>query len=193
MSRASDDGRVPARDRRRPSLDGPSVVAFTTEDDHHAEVRHAAGVHAKAHGCSLILYAADVASLWSEPMPNQWASEGEAERFGDRLSPKDLELLGRSAIARQVRESRRVGAKASASLPKDKGIEALAAYAAAQGAHIVFVPESMAAIDELRPLLAGAGGGKEAPRVAVELQVVVRLPDSTRHVSESGDPAADPT
>ncbi|MHB8459374.1 MAG: hypothetical protein ACYDAK_09665 [Candidatus Limnocylindrales bacterium] len=169
------------------------MVAFTTEDDHHAEVRHAAEVHATAHGCSLILYAADVASMWSEPIPNQWASEGEAERFGDRLSPKDLELLGRSAIARQVRESRRVGAKASASLPKDKGIEALAAYAAAQGAHIVFVPESMAAIDELRPLLTRAEGGKDAPRVAVELQVVVRLPGATGHVSASEDPLADPT
>lgn len=168
----------PHRGRRRPSLDGPAVVAYTTEDDQYAEVRHAAEVHAKAHGCTLILYAADVASLWSEPMPNQWDSEGEAEQFGDRLSPEDLDFLGRSAIAGQVREGRREGVMASASLPKDKGIEALAEYASAQGAHIVFVPESLASIDELRPLLAAAEGARETARPAVELQEV-RLPEVT--------------
>jgi hypothetical protein len=180
----------PRRGRRRTSLAGPAVVAYTTEDDQHPEVRHAAEVHARAHRCMLILYAADVASLWSEPMPNQWASEGEAERFGDRLSPKDLEFLGRSAIARQVREGRRARVMASAWLPKDKGIEALAAYAVAQGAHIVFVPESLASIDELRPLLAAAGGAGETARPAVELQVV-RLADSAKPSSAPGDPGSE--
>lgn len=176
---------------RRPSLDGPAVVAYTTEDDQHAEVRHAAEVHAKAHRCMLILYAANVASLWSEPMPNQWASEGEAERFGDRLSPEDLEFLGRSAVAGQVREGRRAGVRASAWLPKDKGIEALSEYASAQGAHMVFVPESLDSIDELRPLLASAGGARETAQPAVELQVV-RLPDSAKPTSASGDPGSEP-
>ena len=167
------------------------MVAYTTEDDQHAEVRHAAEVHAKAHRCMLILYAANVASLWSEPMPNQWASEGEADRFGDRLSPEDLEFLGRSAVAGQVREGRRAGVRASAWLPKDKGIEALSEYASAQGAHMVFVPESLDSIDELRPLLASAGGARETAQPAVELQVV-RLPDSAKPTSASGDPGSEP-
>ena len=181
----------PDRDHRRASLDGPAVVAYTTEDDQHAEVRHAAEVHARAHGCMVILYAADVASVWSEPMPNQWASEGEADRFGDRLSPDDLEFLGRPAIARQVREGRRAGVRASAWLPKDKGIEALVEYASAQGAHIVFVPESLASIDELRPLLAAPGGEGEQARPSVELQVV-RQPDLAKPSAASGDPGSEP-
>ena len=152
------------RRHRRRSLTGPAVVAYTTEADEFAEVRRAADDHAIAHGCVVVLYAADVASWWSEPMPNQWGSEGEGDRFGDRLSPSDLDALGRSAVAEQVRDSRRAGAKASAWLPKDKGVGALAGYASAQGAHIVFVPGSLDSIDELRALLAvgGPAGGRAA-------------------------------
>ena len=87
-------GNGPQRSRARRSLAGPAVVAHTTEDDQRADVRHAAEVHAREHGCMLILFAADAASSWSEPMPNEWASEGEGDRFGDRLSAEDLEFLG---------------------------------------------------------------------------------------------------
>lgn len=162
--------------RRRRSLDGPAVVAHTTEDDAHAEVRRAAEVHAIAHGCMLILYAADAASLWADPMPNEWDSDGEVERFGDRLSPEDLDFLGRSAISGQVREAHRSGAKASAWLPKDKGIEALAAYASAQGAHMVFVPAALDSIDALGRLLA-AGPGAGATVTPVRLQTVPGIND----------------
>jgi hypothetical protein len=155
----------PHRDQRRPSVEGPAVVAHTTEDDRHPEVRHAAEVHAKDHDCVLIVYAADVASWLSEPMPNQWASDGEDKRFGDRLSPEDLDALGRSAIADQVREARRDGVRAAAWLPKDKGAAAMAEYAVGEAAHIIFVPESLDSIDEFRSSLAVAGG-------AVDLQVV---------------------
>ncbi len=181
----------PHRGHRRPSLDGPAVIAYVAEDDQYAEVRHAAEVHAKVHGCTLILYAADVASILWDPMPNQWDSEGEAEQFGDRLSPEDLDFLGRSAIAGQVREGRRDGVIASAWLPKDKGIVAFAEYAAAQGAHVIFVPESLASIDELRALLA-TGSARETARPAVKLQVV-RPPDSAMPSSASGDPGSEPS
>jgi hypothetical protein len=184
-------GTGPQPSHRRRSLDGPAVVAYTTEDGQHAEVRREAEVHARAHGCMLILFAADVASLWSEPMPNQWGSDREAERFGDRLGPEDLEALGRQAIAGQVREGRRAGVKASAWLPKDTGIKALSEYAFGQGAHVVFVPTSLDSIDELRPLLASAGGAGETARQAIELHVVP-LPDLSESPSAS-DGAHDAT
>src|SRR5665811_1683724 len=133
------------------SLAGPSVVTLITGDDQYPEVRRAAEAHAHEHGCMLILFATDVASWWSEPMPNQWASEGEGDRFGDRLGPEDLEILGQSAIAGQVREGPGAGIRVSAWLPKDHGAEALAAYAIAQDAHLVFVSESLDSIDALRP------------------------------------------
>src|SRR5664280_2916568 len=185
-------GKGPEPGHPRQSLAGIAVVAHTTEDDQHPEVRHAAEVHAQAHGCMLILFAADVASWWSEPMPNQWASEGEGDRFGDRLNPEDLEFLGRSAIAGQVRESRRAGVRASAWLPKDKGIEALAEYASVQGAHIVFVPESLDSIDELRPLLASAGSAGDTARPAIEIHVV-GPPDSAMPPPATGEPGSEPS
>lgn len=105
---------TPARRHRRAELGGPAVIALATEEDERPEVRRAAQAHARAHGCVVILYAMDVASAWSEPMPNQWASDGEAERFGDRLSPEDLDALGRSAMGGQVRTGRRAGARGAA-------------------------------------------------------------------------------
>src|SRR5664280_1231421 len=184
-------GKGPEPGHPRQSLAGIAVVAHTTEDDQHPEVRHAAEVHAREHGCMLILFAADVASSWSEPMPNQWASEGEGDRFGDRLSPEDLELLGRSAIAGQVREVVARGGRASAWLPKDKGIEALAEYASAQRAHIVFVPESLDSMDQLRPLLASAGSAGDTARPAIEIHVV-GPPDSAMPPPATGDPGSGP-
>ncbi len=169
----------PGEGHRPGSLDGPAVVAHTTEDDQHPEVRQAAQAHAKEHGCVLILFAADVASWLSEPMPNQWASEGEADRFGDRLSADDLDFLGRSALAEQVRESHRGGIKTSAWLPKDKGVEALADYASSQGAHVVFVPESLASIDKLGPLLEADAAAPDGRRTQPSLRVVME-PDPTR-------------
>ena len=177
--------KTPTTAGRRSDLGGRPVIALATEDDQHAEVRHAAEAHARAHGCSLILFAADVASAWSEPLPNQWASEGEAEGFGQRLSENDLESLGRSAIAAQVRDSRRAGVRASAWLPKDKGVKALAEYAAAQDAHIVFVPASLDSLDELGSLLATAAEDKRAgPGIEVQ---VVRQPDAAAPESAAGD------
>jgi hypothetical protein len=75
------------------------AVAYVTGDDEHRAVRHAATKHALSNESVLILYVADAASMWSEPMPNQWGSEGEGDRSGPRLGPDDLERLGRSDVA----------------------------------------------------------------------------------------------
>jgi len=158
---------------------GQAVVAYTTEDDQHAEVRRTAAGHAREHGCVLILYAADVASAFSDPMPNEWASEGEGDRFSDRLSPEDLEALGRAKIAEQVRSSLRAGTKAVAWLPKDKGVKALAEYAAAEGAHRVYVSETLDTIDELRGSLKPADADADR-RGAIDIEVVA-VPVPTEH------------
>ena len=150
---------------------GHTVVAYTTEDDQHGEVRLAAQSHALEHGCVLILYAADAASAFSDPMPNEWASEGEGDRFSDRLDPEDLEMLGRAEIAQQVRSSRGAGVDTAAWLPKDKGVRALAEYAIAEGAHSVYVSEAHDAIDELRASLEG-GETASGARDVIDIDVV---------------------
>lgn len=142
-----------ARDNQT-GAQGP-VIAYTTEDDQHAEVRIAAIEHAREHGCTVILYDADAASAFSEPLPNQWASEGEDRRFGDRLTTKDLEFLGREPLAVQVREAATGGVEVFGWLPKDHGPGALADYARAQGAHRIFVPAALESIDELAALVGG--------------------------------------
>jgi hypothetical protein len=139
---------LPSGDGRE-NMAGPSVVAYTTEDDEFRAVRQAAGAHAREHGCVLILYAADAAGFMSEPMPNAIDAEGAEDRFGDRVGLADLEYLGRAAIAGQVAEERATGARAAAWLPKGHGMEALAEYARSVGAHGLFLPGSLGPYDEL--------------------------------------------
>jgi hypothetical protein len=122
---------------------GAVVVAYTDESDTYPEVRRSAFEHAADHGCTVILYPGDVASAFSEPLPNAWASDGEADIYGNRLDPRDLEALGRAAIARQVEEGRRSGVTVVAWLPKDKGLDPMVAYAVEQGAHVLFAPASL--------------------------------------------------
>jgi hypothetical protein len=74
-------------------------------------------------------------------------------------------------------------------LPKDHGVEALAAYAVAQDAHLVLVSESLDSIDELRPLLAATEGVDGVPRPAIELHVVA-LADAGMPPSDTSDPGA---
>ena len=126
------------------------IVASVTGDDAHVDVRRAAEEHALEHGCAIILYVVDAASVWSDPMPNQWGSEGEGDRFGSRLSPNDLEALGRADVRDQVIEGRATHVQVFAWLPKDIGSGALAQYAREQGAHLVVVADDLEDIDQLR-------------------------------------------
>lgn len=148
------------------------VIAYTTGDDAHRDVRRATAEHAKGHGCPIILFVADAASIFEEPMPNQWASEGESDRFGSRLGPDDLEVLGRSDVAKQFEDARASGVAAFAWLPKDHGPGALAAYAREQRAHLIFVPEVLEGIDELSSLLGGATPGEELTEPGIEVRVI---------------------
>lgn len=157
---------------RREDIAGPAVVAYTTEDDGHRPVRQAAQAHAREHGCVLVLFAADAAGFFSEPMPNAIDAEGAGDRFGDRLGLADLEYLGRPAVASQVVEGRSAGARVAAWLPKDHGMGALAEYAYAQGAHIVFLPEQLASHDELSALLKGLKSSTGVAPSDIEIRVV---------------------
>lgn len=148
-----------------------SVLAYTTRDEEYARVRLAAIDHARQHGCTVILYAADAASTLAEPMPNEWGSEGEGRGLGDRLTPDDLEFLGQAEIASQVREAQTAGISAFGWLPKEHGPDALIAYATDQGAHRVFVPDELEGMDELSAKLEGEASATEAlerPGIRVE-------------------------
>ncbi len=170
MTDSRDRGTGP--DSRDEDIVGPAVIVYTTEDDSQGPVRQAAQAHAREHGCVLVLYAADAAGFLSEPLPNALDGEGAGDRFRDRLGLADLEYLGRSAVARQVLASREAGARACAWLPKDHGTAALAHYASAQDAHIVFVPEQLAVYDELSALLSGVKSSTDLKQSGIEIRVV---------------------
>jgi hypothetical protein len=156
---------------------GPVVVAHTTGDDRYPAVRLAAVRHAREHGCTVILYDAEAASAFSDPMPNQWASEGEADDLGDRLGLRQLELLGREPLATQVREARAGGVDAFGWLPKDHGPRPLADYAISQAAHRVFVPEELEQVGELGALLQrGSGAAEKLPGPGIDLELVPAAP-----------------
>jgi hypothetical protein len=115
-------------------------VAVTTADDTHAAVRKRAGHLARSAGSTLILWAADASlSPLESPLPTGWSGDGEAEQFGDRLGPSDLEASGHELLARQVGELRADGIDAWGWLPDSADAEHLATYAAEQGATLVLV------------------------------------------------------
>jgi len=130
------------------------AVAYVTGDDEQRDVRHAA-------------------TMWSEPMSNQWGSEGEGDRFGSRLGPADLGRRGvHSDVAAQVKDSRESGVQTFAWLPKDHGAGALAHYAREQRADLIFVPDKLEWIDELSSVLAGSTKNQDVREPGIELRTV---------------------
>src|SRR5262245_14467474 len=76
------------------------MVAFVSEDED--LVTEAAIDLARVNRARLILYDRDAASAFADPMPNQWASSGERDQYGDRLGDDELVKLGREPLARKV-------------------------------------------------------------------------------------------
>ena len=151
-------------------------------------MRAAAQAHAAEHRCVVILYVADVASAFSEPLPNQWDAEGEPDQFGDRLDADDLDVLGRGSVARQVREATAAGVKVAAWLPKDHGPGALADYAIVQHSHLIFVPDELVGVDRLSSALSAASSTTdELTRPGIEVRVI---PSPDRPDSPSEAPSA---
>ena len=82
-------------------------------------------------------------SAFSNPRPNEWAGEGEAEEYDRPLDPVALEKLGRHEFALQVQTARERGIDAYGWLPDKFGGDALAAYAAQQQADLVLLPADL--------------------------------------------------
>jgi hypothetical protein len=117
------------------------VVAFVGEDED--LVTEAAVELARGSRARLILYDRDAASAFADPMPNQWASAGERDQYGDRLTDDDLVKLGREPLARKVADARRRGVDAWGWLPERHGTDTMVDYARAQGADVVLLPKEL--------------------------------------------------
>jgi nucleotide-binding universal stress UspA family protein len=113
------------------------LVAYVSEDDELDHVRDAAVALGRRDGARVILYDRDSASAFSDPMPNQWASQAEGAQFGDPLSDQELVKLGREPFARKVAAAREAG------VASDHGTDAVVAYARDHGADLILLPDDL--------------------------------------------------
>ena len=119
------------------------LVAYTGEGDDLAHVTRTALRLAAEYGARVVLYDRDAASAFADPLPNQWGSQGEGDKFGDPLSDEELVKLGREPLARQVATAREDGVDAWAWLPERHGTDALVDYAREHGAELIVLPEDL--------------------------------------------------
>jgi nucleotide-binding universal stress UspA family protein len=118
------------------------LVAYVSEDAELDHVRDAA-LELGRRGAKVILYNRDSASAFSDPMPNQWASQAEGAQFGDPLSDQELVKLGREPFARKVAAAREAGVDAWGWLASDHGTDALVTYARDHGADLILLPADL--------------------------------------------------
>lgn len=119
------------------------LVAYVSEDDELDHVRDAAVALGRRDGAKVILYDRDSASAFTDPMPNQWASQAEGAQFGDPLSDQELVKLGREPFARKVAAAREAGVDAWGWLASDHGTDAVVAYARDHGADLILLPADL--------------------------------------------------
>ena len=119
------------------------LVAYVSEDEELDHVRDAATEIGRRSGAKVILYDRDSASAFSDPMPNQWASQAEGAQFHDPLSDQELVKLGREPFARKVAAAREAGVDAWGWLASDHGTDALVAYARDHGADLILLPADL--------------------------------------------------
>lgn len=119
------------------------IIAYVGDDERYKPVEEVATATAQRAAAQLILYDADAASRWTSPVPNWWSGEGSADLLGDRLTPEQLESLGRGDFAAVVRLARKAGVDAHGWLPSARGAKDLATYAAKVGADLLILPADL--------------------------------------------------
>jgi nucleotide-binding universal stress UspA family protein len=157
------------------------LVAWVGEDEQLEHVLRAALELARGNSARVILYDRDAASTFSDPMPNQWASQGEDKLFGDPLSDEELVKLGFEPFARIVAGARADGIDAWGWLATRHGSDELVEYARRHGADLLLLP---AELDD--PSLADRLKGETAAKAVDEaedsggdLAVLLVDPDGT--------------
>ena len=161
------------------------LVAYISEDEELDHVRDAATEIGRRSGAKVILYDRDSASAFSDPMPNQWASQAEGAQFHDPLSDQELVKLGREPFARKVAAAREAGVDAWGWLASDHGTDALVAYARDHGADLILLPADLEDPD-LGERLKGETVDKavsEAEETPSGLAVVLVAPDGATELA----------
>ncbi len=119
------------------------LVAFVGEDEELDHVADAGVELARRSRGRLILYDRDAASAFADPLPNQWASYGERDQYGDPLSEDELVRLGREQLARKVAAAHRQGVDAWGWLAERHGTDTMVDYARRHHADFVLLPDDL--------------------------------------------------
>jgi hypothetical protein len=157
----------------RTQQDGGAVLAVTSDDDRFRSVRVEAVHIAASKGSRLILYDWDSASVLGDPLPSSWSAQGTDAEVPSELDEQALEAAGRAAIARQVRDARRAGVKATGWLPSARGPDAMMRWARDHGAGTIVVPDDLDERGALETLAAGTTDPAKAGAQDGPVRVVV--------------------
>jgi len=152
-----------------------TIIAYVGEGKHFWPLVEKATDLAKARGSRLVFYDVDAASAFSNPLPTWWSAPGEAEQFGSRLNPEQLDKAGRHELRDRVSRARERGADAWGWLPSKRDAHALGEYATEQEADLVMIPSTLdhkGLADWLRgrPSAADVEEELDQPVVVVELE-----------------------
>lgn len=147
------------------------IVCCTDAAGRFDAVRTVALQQAKDSGARVIFYDVTDDGTFTDPRPNFWAGEGEAEQYDQPLDPVAIEKLGRHDLAVQVMQAREQGVDAYGWLPNEPGGKGLRDYANREGADLVLLPaddETMEPyVDELRE-----AGDDPATSIGATVQLV---------------------
>jgi nucleotide-binding universal stress UspA family protein len=117
-----------------------TIVAVTSDDQRHLAVLARAAAAARERGATVILFDLDAdLGPFESALPTAWSGDGEEEQFGSRLDAGDLDAAGQPRLAERVRALQEAGIQASGWLPPNADADALAEYAARQGADLVLL------------------------------------------------------
>ena len=161
------------------------LVAYVSEDERAGPRPRRRPEIGRRGGAKVILYDRDSASAFSDPMPNQWASQAEGAQFGDPLSDQELVKLGREPFAGKVAAAREAGVDAWGWLASDHGTDALVAYARDHGADLILLPADLED-PGLGERLKGEtvdNAVEEATESAAGLAVVLVAPDGSTELA----------
>lgn len=116
-----------------------SIVVCTDPVGDPPAVNEVAIAQARETGARVIFYDVTQDGVMTDPRPNFWAGEGEAELYDRPLDPVAIEKLGFHELALQVQRAREQGIDAFGWLPNETGGKGLAEYAQRENADLVLL------------------------------------------------------